>query len=197
MPRNPPWFLALGAVTGVLAAASTLYPLADVGAPRLFGYCFGIDGPGGQCGGIEASFYLFPGVIFGIPFAAAQLWLGRLGAGRAAVFVLVSGIANAIAVFLCVWLFMLFGGLIELKILDAPLALAGAIAGAAGGVLLSGAATRLVAGATARRSIVAAAALGLLAPLATELEAAGVFLFYIVWQAGYALALASSLPPRT
>lgn len=191
---RPIGFLALGAVTGGLSAAATLIRLADVGAPQLFGYCFGISGPGDRCGGIDAAFYLFPGLIFGIVFGAAQMRFGRLGTGRAVLFLLVSGAANALAVFLCVWLFALFGDLIELALLDAPLALAGAVAGAVGGALLSGATTRLIPGATARRSVVAASALGLLVPVVTELEVAGAFLFYIVWQAGYAAALAASLP---
>lgn len=187
-------FLPLGAVTGALAATTTLSPLADIAAPRLFGYCFGIDGPGDKCGGISASFYYFPGLLFGIGFAAAQLWRGRFELGRAVVFMLASALANAIAVFLCVWLFSLFGELTDVQILDAPLALAGAISGGVGSALLSFAAVPLVPGLAPRRSIVAGAALGLLVPLVTEFAVAGAFAFYILWQAGYAAALASDMP---
>ena len=197
MPRKPPWFLALGAVTGLLSAVATLLPLPEAPAPRLFGFCFGINSPGGRCEGLDASVYLFPGLIFGVGFAAAQTWRGRFGAGRAIAFLLASTIANAIAVFFCLGLFMLFSDLTDITFLDAPLALAGAIAGAIGGGLLSVATARLVPGVTVCRSIIVATLLGLLVPLVTELQVAGIFLFYIVWQAGYSLALASGLPRRS
>ena len=187
---GPGWFLALGAASGALAAAATLYPLGDVAAPVLFGMCFGMGGPGGHCGGIGGSFYLFPGLIFGVSFGAAQWWLGRFDAARALAFAAASGVANAVAVFLCIWLFDVFGNLIGLDLVDLPLALAGAIAGAAGTALAGGATALLVAGAGVRRSIAAGAALGLLVPLVIEGEIIGDFVFYICWQAGYALALA-------
>lgn len=171
-----------------------MIPLAEVGAPQLFGYCFGVTGAGDKCGGISAAFYAFPGLIFGTAFGAAQMLSGRLDAGRAIAFLLASGIANAVAVFLCVWLFQFFGELIDISFIDAPLALAGAVAGGAGGALLTGATTRLTPGTGFARPLLTASALGLLVPLVTEIEVAGTYFFYIVWQAGYAAALFASPP---
>jgi hypothetical protein len=188
------WFLLLGAVTGLLASAATMVHLGDVAAPRLFGMCFGFSSSGARCEGIDGAIYLFPGLIFGVGFAGAQRWCGRLDLGRALAFILASGIANAVATFLCVWLFNLLGETIDLDVLDLPLALAGAIAGAAGGALLSCATVTLVPGTRPRYSLIAAAALGLLVPLVTEWEMTGNFIFYMFWQGGYAWALASDLP---
>jgi hypothetical protein len=193
MSRWTIWFLTLGAISGVLAASSTLYPLADVSAPPLFGYCFGIA-TGSQCGGISGSLYLFPGLIFGVAFGGVEYLLGRLGLLRAVVFAVISGIANAIATFLCIWLFGVFGEAIEVTVLDLPLALAGAVSGAVGGAMLAGVAAVLVPGAKPGRPIVVAAVLGLLVPFVTETELVGVFAFYIIWQAGFAAALAAGWP---
>jgi len=186
-------YLLLGALTGALAAATTIFPLADIAAPRVFGYCLGIGGPGEKCAGISATFYVFPGLFFGIGFAAAQLWRGGFDPGRAALFVPASGIANAVAVFVCVSLIDPLSDLIQVQFLDLPLALSGAIAGLAGGALLSGGAALLAGGAGTRTSIAAGAVLGLAVPLLTEFDIAGSFAFYILWQAGYAAALGADL----
>ena len=106
---------------------------------------------------------------------------------------LVSGGANALAVFLCVWLVFPLGGLEEITFI-APFAVAGAISGAVGGAILATIATRLISGMTAWRAVIAGAVLGLLVPLMFGLTAWRVFLFYIVWQAGYSLALATGFP---
>lgn len=187
-------FALIGAVSGALAAgAVTFYRLGDVGAPRVFDICFGIRTTGDRCGGVDGALYLFPGIIFGVLFAAALVRLGRLDAVRAAGFAIASGVANAIAVFLCVWLFDRFGELIATDIADLPLGLAGAVAGLAGGTLLSGATRLLVPGTRIGWPVIAAAALGLLTPLVVEWEIAGTFAFYILWQGGYAAALGTAL----
>jgi hypothetical protein len=186
-------FLGIGAASGLLSAGSTMVQLGDVGAPDLFGACLGFS-VGGYCRGIDLSFYLFPGLVFGILFAGAQLAYRRMDFARSAAFVLASGIANAIAVFICVTMFNLIGEAVNLDILDLPLAIAGAIAGAAGGALLGGAVRRLFPGSHAHWPIAAASALGLLTPVMPEIDVVGVFIFYIAWQGIYAAVLAASLP---
>lgn len=186
-------FLGIGAASGLLAGGSTMVQLGDVGAPDVFGACFGFS-VGSYCRGIDLSFYLFPGLIFGIFFAGARLAYRQMDFARAALFVLASGIANAVAAFVCVSMFNLIGQAVDLDILDLPLALAGASAGAAGGVLLGGAARMLFPGSRTLWPIAAAAALGLLVPVMTEIEIVGVFIFYIAWQGIYAAVLAAGLP---
>jgi hypothetical protein len=190
------WFLGLGALSGLLSAATTVfYHLGDVAAPELFGYCLGMR-VSSRCEGVDGTVYVFPGLIFGALFAALRVRRGWNDPGRVIAFIGVSGVANAIAVFLCVWLTDLLGDALDISFLNLPMALAGAIAGAAGGGLLSGTAKLLFPEITPRRSIIAAAALGLLVPLVLVWEIVGVFIFYLVWQGGYAVALASSRPPQ-
>ena len=188
-------YLALGAITGTLSAAATFLPLGDAPAPTLFGYCFGIDSPRPRCDGIELSFYLFPGLIFGLAFAGIEKRRGRLAAPGAAVLVLASGIGNALATALCVGLFLPLSTLIGLDGSRMGLALTGALSGAIGGGVLSLAAKR-VCGARVGRSVAVAAVLGLLVFLVPEWQVAGSFVFYIVWQAGYAAALRAGMPPE-
>jgi hypothetical protein len=88
------------------------------------------------------------------------------------------------------------GEALDIGFLNLPMAIAGAIAGAVGGALLGRVAATLFPGLRLRRSVIAASALGLLVPVVLLWEVAGVFLFYIVWQAGTAVALASSLPSQ-
>lgn len=185
-------FFVPGAISGALSAATWLRSLPDVIVPRPFGYCFGINLPS-ACHSASASAYLFPGLIFGVAFVATLFWRRRLDVGRAIVLTLVSGGANALAVFLCVWLVFPLGGLSGLAFI-APFAAAGAISGAVGGAILAAVATKLIPGMTAWRAVIAGSLLGFAVPLMFGLEAWRVFLFYIVWQAGYSLALASGLP---
>jgi hypothetical protein len=73
------------------------------------------------------------------------------------------------------------------------LAVAGIIAGAAGGGLLGMIFRTLVFRAAAiRPGIVVAGALGILTPLILS-DAPGGFAFYIIWQGGYAAAVAAGL----
>jgi hypothetical protein len=186
------FYLALGAVAGAVSAAAVFLPLGDAPAPKVLGYCFGIDYPSPRCDGIEVAFYLLPGLIFGIAFAGIQAWRGRLSPARAIAFVVASGIGNAVATTLCVGLTVPLSALLAIDG-DIPAALARAISGAIGGGLLSVVA-KLVCGARVWLSLVAAACLGLLVPLVPEWPVGGRFVFYIVWQAGYAAALGMGWP---
>jgi hypothetical protein len=187
-------FLALGAASGALAAAATFIPLGDVAAPVVFGHCLGLS-VAGSCNGTEASIYLFPGLIFGIFFGGMLFRQGRIGAGQTVVFVLSSAIANAIAVFVCLAFVDPLGD--KIAILDLGIAISGVIAGAVGGGVLVTATRLLIPGATIGLPIAIASALGIVVTAVTELDRAGVFLFYIVWQAGYAASMAASLPAKT
>ena len=186
-------YLALGAVAGALSAGAEFIPLGDAPAPTLFGYCFGIDSPRPRCDGIELSFYLFPGLIFGIIFAGAAAWRGRLDMPRGIAFVIVSCVGNAVATALCVGLFVPFSDLLGLDGSRIGLALTGAFSGAIGGGLLSLAA-KLVCRARVGRSVAAASVLGLLVFLVPEWQVAGNFVFYVIWQAGYGAALGAGMP---
>ena len=201
------WFLGIGAASGLLSAVIIVFwHIGDVSAPEIAGYCFGLR-MSSRCEGVDATLYLFPGTIFGVLFAALRCRQGWIGPGRFIAFACASGIANAVAVFVCVWLTDRLSDAMDIgflnlptaiagviSFLNLPTAIAGAIAGAAGGALLGGIAATLFPGLRLRRSVIAASALGLLVPLVLIWEIAGVFLFYIVWQSGYAAALASSLP---
>jgi hypothetical protein len=191
MPLNR--FLALGAASGTLAAAATFIPLGGVAAPVVFGHCLGLS-MAQSCNGTEASIYLFPGLIFGILFGGLLSRQRRIGAGQTVVFVLSSAIANAIAVFVC----LAFADPLSdrIAIPDLGIAVSGAIAGAVGGGLLVAATRLLIPGATIGLPIAVASALGIVVTAVMELDRAGVFLFYIVWQAGYAASLAASLPAK-
>jgi hypothetical protein len=195
MTRHGWWSLGTGAAAGALSAAATMVHFGEVGAPRVFGFCLGLA-VGDDCNGMDLAFYVFPGFVFGALFAALQAALGRIAPVGALAFALASGVANAAAVFICVAVFNIVGNLVDLGILELPLALGGAVAGAAGSALLGAAALILAPGSRFGRPVAAGAALGLLTPLMTEFAAAGAFLFYIAWQGGYGLALASSLPDR-
>jgi hypothetical protein len=192
---RPKGYLALGAVAGAVSAAAVFLPLGDAPAPKVLGYCFGIDAPSPRCDGIELSFYLLPGLIFGVAFAGIETWRGRLGPPGTIAFVVASVIGNALATTLCVGLTFPLSALLGIDG-DLPAALAGAISGAIGGGLLSVAA-KLIRRARVWRSVVAAAGLGLLVPLVPEWPVGGSFVFYIVWQAGYAAALGVGWPRET
>jgi hypothetical protein len=162
-------YLLLGAASGVLAGLSTLYPLGSLPAPTLFAQCFGLE-ISGRCEGIDAAFYLFPGLIFGVLFVVAQLWRGLFGARHVLAFALASGVGNAVATLLCIGLFSWLSLALNIDFLDLPPALGGAIAGAAGSTIVIGVMrffrieTRPVA------PIVIGTALGLLVPLVTRIR---------------------------
>jgi hypothetical protein len=191
MPTRPHLPLAPGAASGALSAAASFIPLGRAPAPTMFGRCLGLGIVNG-CNGIDFAYYLFPGLIFGAAFAGMLKRHRKATGGQVAAFVLASGAANATAVFVCL---ALVDPLQDTLITsDLGIAICGAIAGAIGGGLLAVATRRLFPGASLARPVAAGAMLGLAVLAMTSLEAPGVFLFYIVWQAGYAAALASSLP---
>jgi hypothetical protein len=193
MPFPAIWFLLVGAASGIVAVVATFWSLGDVAAPWLLGRCLGFQ-VAGKCSGIDGAFYLFPGLIFGIVFAGVERWRGRFDPGVGTGFVIASLIANALAVFVCVALSDPLSSAIDIATFDLPLALAGGIAGAAGGAVLAGATAIFVPGTDPRPAIAVAAGIGLFVPITTEWEAAGLFVFYIAWQAGFAAALGASLP---
>jgi hypothetical protein len=187
------WFLVVGAGSGILAAVTTFFPLGDISAPWLFGRCFGLQ-VAGSCNGIDGAVYLFPGLVFGIVFAGVERWRGRFDPGVGFGFVIASVIGNALAVFVCVGLSDTLSSAIDMRTFDLPIALAGGIGGAVGGTILAGATAMFVPGTDPRPSIAVAAGLGLFVPMVTEWQTAGVFAFYIAWQAGVAASLGASLP---
>jgi hypothetical protein len=193
MPFPALWFLLVGAASGILAAAATFWSLGDVAAPSLLGRCFGLQVVS-KCGGIDGSFYVFPGLVFGIVFAGVERWRGRFDPAVGSGFVIASLIGNALAVFVCVALIDPLSSVIDIATFDLPIALAGGIAGAIGGAVLAGATAIFVPGTDPRPAIAIAAGIGLFVPLVTEWEMVGVFVFYIAWQAGFAAALGASLP---
>jgi hypothetical protein len=75
------------------------------------------------------------------------------------------------------------------------LALAGVIAGAVGGGLLGSITACLISVRERLWPLAVGAALGLLVPVAVEWDAFGIFVFYILWQGGYAAALAPVVSP--
>ena len=190
------WYLGVGAVSGLLSAAAVLFiHLAQVPGPKLFGYCFGMR-VSSRCDGLDASTYLFPGAIFGILFGAMLLRIRRAPVNRVGAFAGASCVANALAVFLCVWLSDALTDFIDADFFNLPMAIAGAIAGAAGGAVLGFSAQALSLGLNLRASLIAASALGLLVPLVLMWEVLGFFVFYAIWQAGYAAALAANPNPQ-
>lgn len=190
MPRWFDRFLALGAASGALSAAATFIRLGDVASPLVLGRCLGFGGLN-TCNGIDASFYLFPGLIFGVGLAGLLYRQGRLKLTHAVVIVVASTIANAVAVFVCVALIDPLGEHIEIA--DLNIAIAGVVAGGVGGALLTAAIRALLPGVLAARSIVIASGLGAVVVAMVELDSAGAFLFYIAWQAGYAAVLGAAV----
>lgn len=197
MPGRAVMALGLGAVSGLISAVIVAFcHMGDVPAPEVFGYCLGMR-VSSRCDGVDAALYLFPGPIFGIVLIGWERWWRLIDPARLVAFVAASGVGNAVAVFLCVWLTDRLGEALDIGFLDLPMAIAGAISGAVGGALLGGTAAMLFPGFRLGRSIMAATVLGLLVPLVVTWEVLGVFLFYPIWQAGYALALTTGLPDET
>jgi hypothetical protein len=166
-------FALLGVGSG--AAAATTFELAD---PQSFFYVFFL--------------YVAPGLVFGVIFAAV-LWHRRvLAAVRAIIYVPAAAFCHAVAVFTAIELVEplrhLLGG-------DEPgLIACGVIAGAVGGGLL-GVVTSLLAPVRGRLLLAATGALlGGFLPIAVDVDALGPFIFYMIWQGGYAATLALVLP---
>jgi hypothetical protein len=163
-------FALLGTVTGALAAAAINIAELEDGA-----------------------LYLVPGLIFGVAFGVA-LWhrgfLRPVGAGAYALAAaLAHGAAMGAATQLSEPVHHLLGGGD-----DPALVVSGVVAGAIGGGLLA-AVTRFLAPIPRWPWLIAAGALlGALMLIALDYDPWGVFPFYMIWQAGYAAALALILP---
>jgi hypothetical protein len=167
-------FAVLGVVSG--AAAAMAFELAD---PQRSSYVLFL--------------YVAPGLVFGVIFGAV-LWRRRvLAIVRAAIYALAAVLCHAVAVLIAIELVEPLRHLLGRG--DNPgLIACGVIAGAVGGGLL-GVVTSLLA--PVRGGVLLAAAgalLGAFLPIAVDVDALGPFIFYMIWQGGYAATLALILP---
>jgi hypothetical protein len=182
----------LGALTGVISASSVYLPIGEFPGLTLHGACIGLV-VSGHCQGMVLGLYLGPGLVFGVVFGALLHRAGRFGRRGAAGFALASLVANSLAVMAALDAFQLvqpvFGGA-ELP----SEAAAGLIAGTIGGGLLGRVTAVLVPGLRWGRLAAVGALLGLLLPLALaeHLAPIGVYVFFALWQGGYAVALATA-----
>jgi hypothetical protein len=129
------------------------------------------------------SLYVVPGLVFGVAIGVA-LWHRRwLGPERSVAYLVAASLANAAAVFAARYTWDLGGVLV----------ITGIIAGAVGAGLLTGMIAVLLSIARWPLPIAAGALLGALLPL-TEQGPIAFFIFYIVWQGGFAAAVAATLP---
>jgi len=140
-----------------------------------------------------ASLYVLPGLVFGLAFGALLHRQRLLRSGRAALYVAAATLANAAAVVTAMQSLDTVEAIVGSGRLG--LALSGVIAGAVGGGLLAGATVLLLRIARWPLLVVAGALLGALLPILVEGgDVIGTVAFYILWQGGYAAALAASLP---
>lgn len=190
--RTPILGALIGALTGALSA-STVY-LLDVDFPGIviFGGCIGLV-TSGSCDGLKLGTYLGPGLVFGLVFGFVLRRSGRLGWAGAGGFALASLIANGLAVMIAVNTYQFLHPLLGRAEFAAE-ALAGLVAGAIGGGVLGRVTAALIPGLRWYRLLAAGAGLGLLLPLALDetLGPPGLYAFYVLWQGGYAAALATA-----
>jgi hypothetical protein len=200
-PRTLPAVFALcGVATGAVAAAvCTVAKFGEVEPFAVAGYCLGVEVSGaglfegGACTGVDGAFYLFPGLVFGIVFGPLLHRCGRLSRGGATGYAVAAVMANAVAVTVCVSALHPLNDLLPFDNPILDLAVAGMIAGAAGGGLLCMIFRSLaLGGVSIRPGIVIGGALGMLAPLILS-DAPGGFAFYMIWQGGYGAAVAAGL----
>jgi len=184
----------IGALTGVLSAASVHFlTIGTFPGIVLFGTCIGANSTDG-CSGLTLSIYLGPGLIFGVIFGIALERGFRLGRSGTALFALASLLGNTVAVMAAVNIFQLLQPLFDNTELPVD-AVTGLVAGAIGGGLLGGAAAALLPELRWGRLLAAGTGLGLLLPLALDehlLGSAGPYIFYALWQGGFAAALATA-----
>lgn len=183
----------IGGLTGALSGAILTYlKIGALPGIVILGACIGL-GTAGDCNGLELSTYIAPGLIFGIVFGYLLRRSGKLGTAGAVWFALASFVGNFLAVMVAVNVFDSIKPLFGDVELPAEL-VAGFVAGAVGGGLLGRATAALIPGVRWLRLLAVGAVLGLLLPLAlsNKLDLVGLFLFYIIWQGGYAAMLAGS-----
>jgi len=194
---RPIRFALAGILTGAAAAtACVFFRLGEPAAIEIGSYCFGVKPSStSACQTVDGAFYLFPGLVFGVAFGA-MLWRGRwLTLPGAAVYAAAATFANAAATFVCVSLQHPLDDLLPFDNPILDLAFGGAIAGAAGGGLLGMVEASLDRVVRMRLQIAIAAGLGLLTPVVIMADdPAGLYAFYMIWQGGYAAAIAVSLP---
>src|SRR5258707_5551355 len=153
-------FAVVGAVTGAIAAACTLYQIGEFHGIAIGEYCFGLQAtPSSTCGGIDGAIYVFPGLVFGIVFGPLLYFCRRLSAAGAAAYVLAAFAANVVAVSLCISAMHPVNDLLPFDNLVLDIAISGVIAGAVGGGLLGAAVAAL--NPAARRALPIAIAAGL------------------------------------
>jgi hypothetical protein len=192
---NATRFGVVGALTGIGAAAGTFLPLGEFAGIEVGGHCLGIRATAGAaCAGIDGSFYVFPGLLFGVVFAALMRRDEQLGLGGAVIYAAGAAVANALAVFVCLALVDPLSKLLPIDNFEVDMAVAGVVAGVVGSLVLGGVLAVLNPEIGRLWPIAAGAGLGLLTPLVPNFATVGIFAFYILWQGGYAAALAASLP---
>jgi len=188
-------FAVFGALTGAVAAVCTFYQIGEFSGIAIGGYCFGLQPtPSSTCGGIDGAIYIFPGLVFGIVFGPLLYFSERLSAAGALVYVVAAFVANVVAVSVCISLMHPVDDLLPFDNLTLDVAISGIIAGAAGGGLLGAALAALNPAVKPALPIAVAAGLGVLTPFVIMFDGPGIFAFFIIWQSGYAAAVAASLP---
>jgi hypothetical protein len=162
----------LGTFTGACSVA-----IVDGDVLPLMGWTMGSVAPG-------AIF----GLVLGLAFRQWRLlrWLGVVSFGVAAA--LSHAVAFHSAVFMLGRVEPLLG-----RGSDASFAVTGAIAGAIGGGLLAAASAFLLPLGRWPWLVTVGALLGAFLPLGNHDDIYGIWLFYVIWQAGYAAALAVAL----
>jgi hypothetical protein len=102
--------------------------------------------------------------------------------------------ANVVAVSICISGMHPVDDLLPFDNLALDIAIPGVIAGAVGGGLLGAALAAFNSAARRALPIAVAAGLGVLTPVVIMFDGPGIFAFFIVWQSGYAAAVAACLP---
>jgi len=188
-------FAVVGVLTGAVAAACTFYQIGEFYGIAVGGYCFGLQAtPNSTCGGIDGALYIFPGLVFGAVFGPLLYFCRALSAIGAVAYGLVAFAANVVAVSICISLMHPVDDLLPFDNLALDIAISGVVAGAVGGALLGAVLAAFTPAVRRTLPIAAAAGLGVLTPIVILLQDLGIFAFFIVWQSGYAAAVAASLP---
>ncbi len=177
-------FALVGAFAGGLSAGSIFVPTVTIPGINLLGTCIGIYFFAG-CQGVDLGWYIFPGLIFGLSFAVFLSGSGVLRARSAAIFAAAATGSYALAVMSAL---AVYDGLRSSEERVGILAVAGVTAGAIGGGILARIAAPLFQFPGWPRLMAVGAGLGLL--LSLWASSIGSFLFFPLWQAGYAGALA-------
>jgi len=186
----------LGALTGALSASTIYLPIGTFPGLVIFGACIGLVSSGG-CDGLALGTYLGPGLSFGLVLGFVLRRSGRLGWPGAGLFALAALAANGLAVMAAINVYQFVQPLLGRAELPSEV-LAGLVAGGVGGGLLGRVSAALIPGLRWSRLLGAGAVLGLLLPLALDehLGPPGLYAFYILWQGGYATALATARRAR-